>query len=72
MSKVISEIVSDSFNSNLVSVVQGDAAVARYLTQQPFDHIFFTGSPAVGKQVMAEAAKNLGSVTLELGGKVRW
>ena len=69
MSKVISEIVSDSFNSNLVSVVQGDAAVARYLTQQPFDHIFFTGSPAVGKQVMAEAAKNLSSVTLELGGK---
>ena len=69
MSQVISEIVSDSFNSNLVSVVQGDAAVARYLTQQPFDHIFFTGSPAVGKQVMAEAAKNLSSVTLELGGK---
>ena len=69
MSKVISEIVSESFHSNLVSVIQGDASVARYLTQQPFDHIFFTGSPAVGKQVMAEAAKNLSSVTLELGGK---
>jgi aldehyde dehydrogenase (NAD+) len=69
MSKVISEIVSESFDSNLVSVIQGDASVARYLTQQPFDHIFFTGSPAVGKQVMAEAAKNLSSVTLELGGK---
>ena len=69
MSQVISEIVSESFDSNLVSVIQGDASVARYLTQQPFDHIFFTGSPAVGKQVMAEAAKNLSSVTLELGGK---
>jgi aldehyde dehydrogenase (NAD+) len=69
MSKAISEIVSESFDSNLVSVVLGDAAVARYLTQQPFDHIFFTGSPAVGKQVMAEASKNLSSVTLELGGK---
>ena len=69
MSKAISEIVNESFDSNLVSVIQGDASVARYLTQQPFDHIFFTGSPAVGKQVMAEAAKNLSSVTLELGGK---
>jgi aldehyde dehydrogenase (NAD+) len=69
MSKVISEIVSESFDSSLVSVIEGDASVARYLTQQPFDHIFFTGSPAVGKQVMAEAAKNLSSVTLELGGK---
>ena len=69
MSQVISEIVCDSFDSNLVTVVQGDAAVASYLTKQPFDHIFFTGSPAVGKQVMSEAAKNLSSVTLELGGK---
>ena len=69
MSTAISEIVNESFDSNLVSVIQGDASVARYLTQQPFDHIFFTGSPAVGKQVMAEAAKNLCSVTLELGGK---
>jgi aldehyde dehydrogenase (NAD+) len=69
MSKAISEIVTESFDPNLVSVIQGDASVARYLTQQRFDHIFFTGSPAVGKQVMAEAAKNLSSVTLELGGK---
>lgn len=38
-------------------------------TQLPFNHIFFTGSPATGKAVMANAAKNLTSVTLELGGK---
>jgi aldehyde dehydrogenase (NAD+) len=69
MSEVIAEIVNKSFDSNLVAVLQGDASVARYLTQKPFDHIFFTGSPAVGKQVMAEASKNLSSVTLELGGK---
>lgn len=69
MSKVIAEIVSESFDSNLVTVFQGDDKVASYLTQKPFDHIFFTGSPAVGKKVMAEAAKNLSSVTLELGGK---
>ncbi|MBK7864503.1 MAG: aldehyde dehydrogenase family protein [Archangiaceae bacterium] len=35
----------------------------------PFDHIFFTGSPAIGKVVMTAAAKHLTSVTLELGGK---
>ena len=47
----------------------GEADVASYLTSLPFDHIFFTGSPAVGKHVMAAAARNLTSVTLELGGK---
>ena len=40
-----------------------------HLLSLPFDHIFFTGSPAVGKKVMAAAARNLTSVTLELGGK---
>jgi len=38
-------------------------------TQLPFDHIFFTGSPATGKAVMANAARHLTPVTLELGGK---
>lgn len=42
MSEVIAEIVNKSFDSNLVAVLQGDASVARYLTQKPFDHIFFT------------------------------
>ncbi len=42
---------------------------ASLLTTLPFDHIFFTGSPAIGKRVMAAAAENLTSVTLELGGK---
>lgn len=69
MSAVIQEIVEQTFDSREVCVFQGDAEVASYLTEQPFNHIYFTGSPAVGKQVMAAAAKNLASVTLELGGK---
>jgi len=69
MSSVISEIVTESFDPRQVAVFQGDATVSTYLTSLPFDHIFFTGSPAVGKHVMAAAAKNLTSVTLELGGK---
>lgn len=69
MSAVIQEIVEQAFDSREVCVFQGDVEVASYLTEQPFNHIYFTGSPAVGKQVMAAAAKNLASVTLELGGK---
>ena len=69
MSRVIAEIVNEAFRPEEVSLFEGDAAVSAYLTSLPFDHIFFTGSPAVGKHVMAAAAKNLTSVTLELGGK---
>ena len=68
-SKVIANIVAETFPPDLVSVIEGDAAVAQKLLALPFDHIFFTGSPAVGKLVMEAAAKNLSSVTLELGGK---
>jgi aldehyde dehydrogenase (NAD+) len=68
-SKVIADIVAETFSPDLVSVVEGDATVAQKLLALPFDHIFFTGSPAVGKLVMEAAAKNLSSVTLELGGK---
>ena len=69
MSKVIGAIVKQAFRPEEVSLFEGEADVAGYLTNLPFDHIFFTGSPAVGKHVMAAAAKNLTSVTLELGGK---
>jgi len=69
MSKVIGQIVKEAFRPEEVSLFEGEADVASYLTNLPFDHIFFTGSPAVGKHVMAAAAKNLTSVTLELGGK---
>lgn len=55
--------------ADLVAVVEGGREVAETLLNQRFDHIFFTGSPAVGKVVMAAAARSLASVTLELGGK---
>jgi aldehyde dehydrogenase (NAD+) len=69
VSQALKEFIEDTFLPKEVSVVLGDGAVAAQLTELPFNHIFFTGSPAIGKLVMAAAAKNLSSVTLELGGK---
>ncbi|HYR25514.1 MAG TPA: aldehyde dehydrogenase family protein, partial [Aquabacterium sp.] len=54
---------------NEVALFEGSLPTSQALLDLPFDHIFFTGSPAVGKVVMAAAAKHLTSVTLELGGK---
>ena len=68
-SKLIGEMVSEVFAKDQVQVFQGDQEVSKQLLALPFDHIFFTGSPAVGKIVMKAAAQNLASVTLELGGK---
>ncbi|MEM9931349.1 MAG: aldehyde dehydrogenase family protein, partial [Bacteroidota bacterium] len=68
-SRVIKQIVNDLFPENEVAVVEGGVPETTHLLEQPFNHIFFTGSPAVGKIVMAAAAKNLTSVSLELGGK---
>lgn len=66
---VVKDIVSAVFPADEVAVVEGAAETATALLWLPFDHIFFTGSPSVGKIVMAAAARNLTSVTLELGGK---
>jgi aldehyde dehydrogenase (NAD+) len=68
-SRLIAELISEFFEEDLVAVVQGDQDVSSQLLALPFDHIFFTGSPGVGKIVMKAAAENLSSVTLELGGK---
>lgn len=68
-STLLKEMLSELFDANEIYVVEGDATVSQILLNQPFNHIFFTGSPNVGKIVMAAAAKNLTSVTLELGGK---
>jgi aldehyde dehydrogenase (NAD+) len=68
-SAVMKNIVAACFPPEEVVVVEGDASVSSHLLSLPFNHIFFTGSPAVGKIVMAAAAKHLCSVTLELGGK---
>jgi aldehyde dehydrogenase (NAD+) len=68
-SALLARMLAETFPPDLVAVVEGDKSVAEALLALPFDHIFFTGSPAVGKIVMAAAAKHLTSVTLELGGK---
>jgi aldehyde dehydrogenase (NAD+) len=66
---VLAELIAELFDPAEVSLFEGGAETAQALLEQPFDHIFFTGSPAVGKLVMAAAAHYLTSVTLELGGK---
>src|SRR5690554_3908229 len=68
-SQVIAGIVDEIFDEQDVAVFEGGVEVAERLQQLPFDHVFFTGSPNVGKLVMAAAAKHLSTVTLELGGK---
>jgi aldehyde dehydrogenase (NAD+) len=62
-------IIGELFEENEIAVIEGDSSVAEALLRKKFDHIFFTGSPAVGKIVMKAAAEHLTSVTLELGGK---
>jgi len=63
------KLLTGLFPEEEVALVEGDADAATALLALPFDHIFFTGSPAVGKVVMKAAAEHLTSVTLELGGK---
>ncbi len=67
--RVAAKIVKQAFDEEDVALFEGGVDVATALLDQPFDHIFFTGSTRVGKLVMAAAAKHLATVTLELGGK---
>ncbi|HET8693282.1 MAG TPA: aldehyde dehydrogenase family protein [Aquabacterium sp.] len=69
VSAVMAEIIASLFKDDEVALFEGSLPTSQALLELPFDHIFFTGSPAVGKVVMAAAAKHLTSVTLELGGK---
>lgn len=69
VSRVTANIIREVFQPEEVAVFEGGVSLANQLLELPVDHIFFTGSPAVGKIVMAAAAKHLASVTLELGGK---
>ncbi len=68
-SRLLSTLIAEVFDEEEVTVVEGNADTARALLELPFNHIFFTGSPRVGRLVMAAAARHLTSVTLELGGK---
>ena len=66
---LLARMCREIFDPAEVTVVEGDKDVATELLRLPFNHIFFTGSPQVGKIVMRAAAEHLASVTLELGGK---
>ncbi|MBT9317353.1 aldehyde dehydrogenase [Leptothoe spongobia] len=66
---VVTELIAATFDPSYVTVFQGDASVSQQLLVEKFDHIFFTGGAAIGRIIMAAAAKHLTPVTLELGGK---
>jgi len=68
-SAFLASLLAEVFPTNRVAVALGGADVAAAFSALPFDHLFFTGSTAVGRHVMAAAAPNLTPVTLELGGK---
>ncbi|MEM6831545.1 MAG: aldehyde dehydrogenase family protein, partial [Bacteroidota bacterium] len=68
-STLIKKMCEDLFDKDEIGVVLGAVNESKELLSLPFNHIFFTGSPRVGKVVMEAAVKHLASVTLELGGK---
>jgi aldehyde dehydrogenase (NAD+) len=69
--KVIEDLVRAHFPEEYIAVIQGPGHIVgtELIEQYHFDHIFFTGSVAVGKRIMQMAARHLSPVTLELGGK---
>ena len=68
-SALLQKLIAETFPQEYVTVIDGGHDVADMCLSQRFDKIFYTGSPAVAKHVMAEAAKNLTPVALELGGE---
>ncbi|MBF2076629.1 MAG: aldehyde dehydrogenase [Synechococcales cyanobacterium C42_A2020_086] len=68
-SRVVANLVQQTFAPEYIATVEGGVEVSQAVLEEKFDHIFFTGGTAIGKIVMAAAAKHLTPVTLELGGK---
>jgi aldehyde dehydrogenase (NAD+) len=68
-SALLRRLCEELFQADEVLVLEGGREVATELLRLPWDHVFFTGSPQIGKIVMRAAAEHLSSVTLELGGK---
>jgi len=66
---LLAEIVAAAFDPAIVHVAVGGVDLARAFAALPWDHLLYTGSPGVGREVMTAAAANLTPVTLELGGK---
>lgn len=67
--RLIAEIVPKYLDQGAIRVVTAGPKQMNYLLERKWDHIFFTGSTAVGKIIYAKAAPNLTTVTLELGGR---
>lgn len=67
--RFLESLIAEAFPPEECAVVAGDAGTARELLSLPFDHVFFTGSSVVAREVMKAAAEHLTPVTLELGGK---
>ena len=67
--RVLKKFIAETFDVEYVTLIDGGHDIADLCLAERFDKIFYTGSPAVAKHVMAEAAKNLTPVALELGGE---
>ncbi len=67
--RIVKKILQEVFPEDHVAVLEGEVKETTHLLSLRFDHIHFTGSPAVGKIIMEAASKNLTDITLELGGK---
>lgn len=68
-SRILRKVAMDTFDSEYITVIEGGREENSFLLSAKFDYIFFTGSQAVGKEVLRKAAEYLTPVTLELGGK---
>lgn len=66
---LMARMVAETFDPDLVTVVEGGVALSRAFAAMQWDHLLYTGSPDVGREIMMAAARNLVPVTLELGGK---
>ena len=68
-SALLAELASEAFEPDEFAVFEGGIETGRVFSELPFDHLLFTGSTRVAKEVSNSAAKNLTPLTLELGGK---
>lgn len=68
-SALIAKIISETFDSSYITVVQGAADETQHLLEERWDYIMFTGGTEIGRIIYQKAAKHLTPVTLELGGK---
>ena len=67
--KALKKLISTTFKKKYIAVIDGGHDVADILLDMPFDKVFYTGSPKIGKHVLSKSAKNLTPVALELGGE---